>query len=241
MIRLGIVGITGRMGASLLTCLKNAPSFTLEKVFVRRKGVTGLILPAHTTQETDLASFLCDLDVVIDFSSPNMSHALLKAASEKPTPLVICTTGHGDAFVPLIHKTSARVPLLFAPNTSLGIAVLEMLLERAAPALKAYDITLHEAHHIHKKDAPSGTAKSLLDVLKRALSPGKDISLSCTRAGGILGDHEVSFVGEEEILTLSHRCINRDLFAKGALHAAAFMAGRSPGFYTMRDVLEAPL
>ena len=241
MIRLGIVGITGRMGASLLACLKNAPVFSLEKVFVRQKDETGRILPVHTVQETDLMSFLGDVDVVIDFSSPSVSQALLKAAGEQPTPLVICTTGHDAGFASLAKTTSARVPLLLAPNTSLGVAVFEMLLEKAAPALKAYDVTLHEAHHIHKKDAPSGTAKALLEVLKNTLPPGKDVCVSSTRAGGILGDHEVSFVGEEEILTLSHRCINRDLFAKGALHAGAFMAGKPPGLYTMRDVLEAPL
>lgn len=241
MIKLGIIGITGRMGTALLGHLIHASHFSLEKVFLRFPNAVIDGLPAHTRRETDLVSFLADLDVVIDFSCPQMSLSLLEAARVHPTPIVICTTGHEPSFYERVREMSQRQPLLIAANTSLGIAIFEMILKKAAHALKSYDITLHEAHHIHKEDAPSGTAKELLSIIKSALPQDKDIHVTSTRAGGILGDHEVSFIGEDEILTLSHRCINRDLFAKGALHAAAFLAYRSPGLYSMHDVLDIPL
>ena len=236
MISLGIVGVTGRMGASLLASLQEHTNLCLDAVLVRSLTTTLPSLPQHTRQETDPDAFMKDLDVVIDFSTPNLSLALLEAARDHKTPLVVCTTGHTNTFDARAMSAATTIPLMIAPNTSLGVAVLDILLARAAPLLETFDIALHEVHHAHKKDAPSGTAKSLLKTLQGAL-PKKEIQVTCQRIGGVLGEHAVSFASEDESLTLSHTCINRALFAKGALHAAQWLAVQPPGRYTMHDML----
>lgn len=237
MISLGIVGVTGRMGASLLTSLQEYTNLCLDAVLVRSPVTSLPSLPTHTRQETDPHAFMKDLDVVIDFSTPDLSLALLEAARTHKTPLVVCTTGHTNAFDARAMSAATTIPLMIAPNTSLGVAVLDILLARAAPLLETFDIALHEVHHVHKKDAPSGTAKSLLKTLQGALPPHKEIQVTCQRLGGVLGEHTVSFASEDEALTLSHTCINRALFAKGALHAAQWLAMQPPGRYTMHDML----
>ncbi|MDB5495191.1 MAG: 4-hydroxy-tetrahydrodipicolinate reductase [Phenylobacterium sp.] len=197
-------------------------------------------------------------EVVIDFTTPSASVTLAEAAAARGGPaLVIGSTGFDDAQLAAIAKAAERIAIVRAGNFSLGVNLLMGLVEQAARLLPAetYDIEVFEAHHRRKIDAPSGTGLMLgeaaahgrgVDLAKVAArgrdgitgprGPG-DIGFSVMRAGGIVGEHSVVFASDEEILTLSHSARDRGLFARGALAAARWVAGRPPGQYDMRDVL----
>jgi 4-hydroxy-tetrahydrodipicolinate reductase len=196
-------------------------------------------------------------DVIIDFSLPAAAVGLAEAAAQRGGPaLVIGPTGWEDDQLAAVAKAAARAPIVRAGNYSLGLNMLLGLVEQAARALGPdYDIEIFEAHHRRKVDAPSGTALMLGDAAARgrgvSLSnaarrardgitgarPEGEIGFSVMRGGGIVGEHSVSFIAEDEILTLSHSARDRSLFARGALAAAHWVVGRPAGLYDMRDVL----
>ena len=195
-------------------------------------------------------------DVLIDFSAPDALRASLDRAISAGVPLLIGTTGLIDEHEALIAEAAKTIPILRAPNTSLGIALLADLTERAARILEPeqWDIEILEAHHSRKADAPSGTALHLGEAAKRGRGEateerGRDgtglkrqtgaIGYSAIRGGTVAGDHDVMFLGPEERLILSHRAENRSIFARGALVAAKFLRGKPAGLYSMRDVIDA--
>ena len=195
-------------------------------------------------------------DVLIDFSAPEALAASLDRASRAATPILIGTTGLDDLASRRITEASRSVAVLRASNTSLGVALLEELVARAAQVLGAgWDIEVLEMHHRLKRDAPSGTALTLGEAAARGrgqpmqqdtLRNGRHleratgaIGFAALRGGTVVGDHDVIFAGIEERLILSHRAENRMIFARGALAAARFLARQSPGLYSMRDVVEA--
>ena len=248
MIHLGIAGGAGRMGQSLLEVLEQDTRFALGPVRVRHVKPESLSSNRCFWVQTAQELFI-KTQVVIDFTSPQASAEHLEWAHKTRTPLVIGTTNLDEAFLTKVQMYAQDVPLLVASNTSLGICVIEVLTEIAARALKDFDIHVSEAHHIHKKDAPSGTAKSLLNILTKTLGTSvtdtvsgpvvnSKIGISSVRAGGILGDHEILFASDEETIQLSHRCLDRRLFARGALQAAAWLYKQKPGLYSMKNVLE---
>jgi len=195
-------------------------------------------------------------DVLVDFSAPDALRASLDRAVSAGVPLLIGTTGLIDEHVELLAEAAKSIPILRAPNTSLGIALLADLTERAARVLgpDAWDIEIVEAHHNRKADAPSGTALYLGEAADRARgggSPderGRDgtglkrqsgaIGYAAIRGGTVAGDHDVMFLGPDERLTLSHHAESRAIFARGALAAARFLKGKPAGLYTMRDVID---
>ena len=194
-------------------------------------------------------------DVLVDFSSPDAVRGSLDRAISAAVPLLIGTTGLLDEHEALIADAARIVPILRAPNTSLGVALLADLTERAARVLgpERWDIEIVEAHHNKKADAPSGTALHLGAAADRGRggeSPderGRDgvglkrqagaIGYAAIRGGTVAGDHDVMFLGPDERLILSHRAENRAIFARGALAAARFLRGKPAGLYTMRDVI----
>ena len=196
-------------------------------------------------------------EVLVDFSSPNALRASLDRAVSAGVPLLIGTTGLIEEHEALIADAAKIVPILRAPNTSIGVALLTDLVERAARVLapEHWDIEIVEAHHNKKADAPSGTALHLGTAADRGrgdASPqerGRDgtglarqkgaIGYSAIRGGTVAGDHDVMFLGPDERLILSHRAENRTIFARGALAAARFLKGKHAGLYTLRDVIEA--
>jgi 4-hydroxy-tetrahydrodipicolinate reductase len=206
------------------------------------------------------AEALAASDVVIDFTLPAGSVALAHAAAARGGPaLVIGPTGFEDAQLDEIAKAAGTVPIVRAGNFSLGLNMLLGLVEQTARALGPdYDIEVFEAHHRRKIDAPSGAALMLGEAAARgrgvSLSntarrtrdgitgarPEGEIGFSVMRGGGIVGEHSVSFVAEDEILTLSHSARDRSLFARGAVAAARWVAGKPAGLYDMRDVLGFP-
>jgi 4-hydroxy-tetrahydrodipicolinate reductase len=220
-------------------------------------GRMGLAIRAAIADE---AGFELDNDhgeVLVDFSAPDALRASLDRAVSAGVPLLIGTTGLYDEHEALIADAAKIIPILRAPNTSLGIALLADLTERAARVLGAesWDIEIVEAHHNRKADAPSGTALQLGVAADRgrggasSAERGRDgtglkrqagaIGYAAIRGGTVAGDHDVMFLGPEERLILSHRAESRAIFARGALAAARFLKGKPAGLYSMRDVIDA--
>lgn len=196
-------------------------------------------------------------EVLVDFSAPEALRQSLDRAISAGVPILVGTTGLGSEHDALMEEASLSIPVLRAPNTSLGVALLADLVERAAHVLgpEHWDIEIVEAHHNRKADAPSGTALHLGASADRgrgggsmsergrngtslARKPGA-IGYSAIRGGTVAGDHDVMFLGAEERLVLSHRAESRSIFARGALAAAAFLRGKPAGLYSMRDVIDA--
>jgi 4-hydroxy-tetrahydrodipicolinate reductase len=193
--------------------------------------------------------------VAIDFSRPELSARALEACVAARVPLVIGTTGHGDDFDSRVIAAARAIPVLVAPNTSVGVAVAQVLVQLAAQALPpGFDIEISESHHKHKLDAPSGTALVLAESAAkgRGLDPSRDIvsgrtgqgarregeiGISSIRAGDIVGSHTVWFAGPGERLAITHEATDRAIFARGAIRAAIWVASQKPGRYSMANVL----
>ena len=193
-------------------------------------------------------------DAVIDFSNPSALEAELAYVTAHSLPLVLCTTGLSDEQMEAVKKAAEIVPIFFSSNMSLGVAVLSALTKKAAAILgDTFDIEIVEMHHNQKLDAPSGTALMLADAAKAGLSydpvytydrhtrrqkrDKKEIGIAALRGGTVVGEHSVYFAGEQEVVTLSHSAGSRSVFASGALSAAAFIADKAPGMYSMEDIL----
>lgn len=174
-------------------------------------------------------------DVVIDFSLPEGFDSILSLCAQRGAALVSGTTGLSDTQRQALADASARIPLVWASNFSLGVAVLTELTERAAKALARWDCDIVESHHTQKKDAPSGTA---LTLGQAAATAGAEVHYASLRAGDIVGEHTVQFAGLGERIELIHRATNRDIFARGALHAAQRLVGKPAGSYRVRDLLD---
>jgi len=180
-------------------------------------------------------------DVLIEFTVPEVTIEHVRVALAAKKPMVIGTTGLSAAQVDEVRAAAKSIPIVLSPNMSLGVNVLFELVKTAAERLgPSYDVEVVEAHHRQKKDAPSGTAKRLADVLASARQqPIESVPVHAVRAGDIVGDHSVILAGPSERLELTHRAQSRDVFAKGALRAAQFVVGQPPGLYDMADVLRA--
>ncbi len=202
----------------------------------------------------DLSSALLGADVVIDFSIASAFEGVLRAAMQAGVALVSGTTRLSADSRARIDKAATKIPILWAPNMSVGVHVLGKLVKQAAAALDDYDIEIVEAHHSRKTDAPSGTATFLLDAASSARDGAvpahgrhgevgargdAEIGMHAIRGGGVVGDHTVHLIGEFDRIEITHRAISRELFAAGALRAARFVAGRAPGRYALADVIAA--
>jgi 4-hydroxy-tetrahydrodipicolinate reductase len=178
-------------------------------------------------------------DVLVDFSAPAALQAGLDRAVSADVPILIGTTGLDDLADKRIATAAEKVAVLRAANTSLGIALLAELVERAAAALgPGWDIQIAETHHRKKIDAPSGTALMLGEVAQRGRGAGA-VGYASLRGGTVAGDHDVMFLGPDERVILSHRAESRMIFARGALAGARFLIGKPAGLYSMRDVIGA--
>jgi 4-hydroxy-tetrahydrodipicolinate reductase len=235
-LRIALVGAAGRMGQAIIGVAESEN--------------------AEIVAKSDLGDQItsANADVLIDFSSTAATEAICDAAMISSTALVIGTTGHSAKEKQAIETAARKIPVVFASNFSIGVNALFSLTEQAAKILgENFDLEVVETHHRMKKDAPSGTAKTLAEILQRArqttnLRHGREgisgerekseIGIHSVRGGDVVGDHTVIFAGQGERLELTHRASSRETFARGALRAARWVIGKPAGLYDMRDVLE---
>lgn len=231
-VRILVHGASGRMGQALLRLCPESGECAVVAAVARNVGqrvVDGV--PQFAARELHSVP---DFDVAVDFSMPEAFDPILALCVERGAGFVSGTTGLAAAQREAMAAAGQRIPLLWASNFSLGVAVLEELVERAAAALPAWDCDIVEAHHSRKQDAPSGTALTLGAAAERG---GAHPAYASLRAGDIVGEHTVQFAGAGERIELVHRAGSRDIFARGALLAAKRLAGRDPGEYRLRDLL----
>lgn len=257
-LNIGIAGASGRMGLQLLQAVHEDTRTQLASALVRDPQAATQMLKSHglgdlAAQLTqDVAAFTSASDVIIDFTTPALSLELM----QKAKALVCGTTGFSADEFEQLKEAAKQTPILWAPNMSVGVNALLALVERAAATLDdSYDLEITETHHKHKKDAPSGTAIAL----GHASAKGRDVALddvavyaregitgereqgsigfTALRGGDVIGDHTVLFAGPGERIELSHKAINRRIYADGAVHAANWLSNQPAGFYSMQDML----
>ncbi len=234
-LKLLVHGASGRMGQALLRLATEQPDRYAVVGAVMRKSPPQRVVAGVPFFAASEMSGIPAFDVAIDFSLPEGFDPILALCIARKAALVSGTTGLSEPQRHDLHAASQRIAVLWASNFSLGIAVLNDLVERAAAVLSGWDCDVIEAHHTHKKDAPSGTALSLGEA---AESGGASVRYASVRAGDIVGEHTVQFTGLGERLELTHRAGSRDIFARGALHAASRIAGRPAAAYRLRDLLD---
>jgi 4-hydroxy-tetrahydrodipicolinate reductase len=263
-IRIAILGATGRMGRALIETTLQMPELRLAATVALRgspgfgadAGVVAGLPATGVTIGDDLAAAVAAADVLVDFSRPEGTLAAIEACVSQRKAIVIGTTGFNAAQKERIAQASRSIPLCMAANFSVGVNVCLRLLEVAAQALgDDYDVEIVEAHHRHKVDAPSGTALRMGEAVAAALGRKLEdqavyaceghtgprerarIGFAVVRGGDVVGDHTVMFLGEGERVEITHKASSRTNFARGAMRAAAWLHGRAPGRYEMRDVL----
>ena len=237
----------------IIECLKNEPSAKLSAAYTIEP--LDFALPDGVVLTDKFDELFANCDVVIDFTIKEGAINLLNYARTDPKPLVIGTTGLGEDGANLLKLASAAMPILYATNMSLGVAVLNRLAALASKALREFDAEIVEQHHRHKKDAPSGTALTLGERvaaarglnLKDVLVTGRDgmvgarskdeIAILAVRGGDVVGRHTVGFYNDGEFIELNHTATSRATFAKGAIKAAIWVAGQQSGLYGIDDCL----
>jgi 4-hydroxy-tetrahydrodipicolinate reductase len=254
MLKVGILGSTGRVGSLLIDDLEvdSEARVICVHVFDDLKKQ----LPEGTIVTNDMRVLIDESDVIIDFSAPKATQTLLEESIKgSSTPLVIATTGFDKHQENLLIEASKKVPVLYATNMSLGVAILNSLVAKASKALRDFDIEIVEQHHRHKVDSPSGTALTLAEHAAKARDldldsvrvSGRDgvigartkdeIGVMSLRGGDIVGRHTAGFYNDGEFLELNHTATARNTFSKGAIRAAKWIAGKESGLYSINDCL----
>jgi 4-hydroxy-tetrahydrodipicolinate reductase len=263
MIKVAIAGISGRMGRALLDAVMATDDLRVHAALDRTGSATLDSDVGHLVGATlgvkvsdDVANAIVGADVLIDFTRPEATLHHLQVCVEKNVGLIIGTTGFDAAGKAAIEQAAKQIPIVFAPNMSVGVNLALKLLDMAARVLDDdFDIEIIEAHHRHKVDAPSGTALRMGEVVANALGrdlskcavygregvtgerDGRTIGFATVRGGDIVGDHTVMFAGIGERLEITHKAGSRMTFALGALRASRFLVGKSSGLFDMQDVL----
>lgn len=264
MLKVAIFGAAGRMGRALLNCIREADDLQLagavtetgDSLLGHDAGELIGAPPFGVPLTDERSQGLNKAQVAVDFTLPTVTEANLRACVEHGTALVIGTTGLEERQQRAMEKAAHEIPIVYARNMSVGVNVFMELVGRAAKALgDGYDVEIAETHHRQKVDAPSGTALALGERVAAARGrkladlavyarhgqtgprvPGT-IGFAVTRGGSVVGEHTVRFIGTEEEVEFAHRAGDRTTFARGALRAARWAAGRAPGLYSMTDVL----
>lgn len=256
MIDVGVIGASGRMGQAVIRALAEDTESKLGAAIVRKSSASygdsaTENEPVHFTSLEELQPE--QVDVLIDFSLPDALSANLQLAEQYQLPIVVCTTGLNSEQQQRLEQAAKTVPVLYASNTSIGIALLEQLVGLSSAALPNADIEIFEAHHKHKKDGPSGTALTL----GKAAAAGRQqsweqvndgvradgvrsengIGFSVMRAADIVGEHQVTLAVDGERVEIGHRVSNRKIFADGAIRAAKWLEQQAPGLYQLKDTL----
>lgn len=245
-------GCNGKMGQNITSIVNEDPDIEIVAGVDLYDGIKNDYPVFKTIEDCDIAA-----DVIIDFSNAKAVDALLCYSVDKQIPVVLCTTGLSEEQLIKVEECSKQVAILKSANMSLGINTLMELLKKAALvfAPAGYDMEIVEKHHNQKLDAPSGTAIALADSMNEALDNAYEykydrsqerkkrdkyeIGISAVRGGNIVGEHEVIFAGQDEVIEFKHTAYSKAVFAKGAVEAAKFLAGKPAGKYDMADVIAA--
>lgn len=235
MIKLGIAGVCGRMGRRIFELASQDKEFDLN-LALEKKGTPAIGKDIGKLKISSSPDGLFLIDVLIDFTTPEAIENNLDYVARYKKALVLGTTGLNDIQIKKVEEISKIVPVVFSPNMAVGVNVLFSMLPEIAKKLGPdYSVEIVEAHHKQKKDAPSGTAKKLGQILAEATR--KEIPIHAIRLGDIVGDHKVIFCGNSERIEIKHQAHTRDLFALGALKAAKWVYNKPAGLYSMQDVL----
>ena len=255
MIRVGIVAVTGRMGTLICQEIAKDSHFQIVAATTSPSNPKlGETISSNVRLTADADSLFSDTDLVIDFSTPALLEKHVELAIKKNVSLVIGTTGVSAQQKEMLKNASQTIPLLYASNTSMGVTLMKSLATQMAKILD-FDVEIDELHHRHKVDAPSGTSLALGEAVAKGRGvqlsdvacyarhghtgprPEGQIGFSVRRGGGVVGEHTVSFFGDDECLEITHKGFSRSLYAKGAVKAAQWLHGKPAGLYTMEDVL----
>lgn len=250
MTEIGINGVSGRMGEAVAESARERKDTSV--VFGIAPDGIERGFPVYEPANLEAAFDAHDPDVVIDFSVAEALPPLADACAETGTALVTGTTGFDDDQLRALETASEEIPVLRATNFSRGIQALRRALGEALEALPGYDVEVLETHHNRKQDAPSGTAKTILDDIadyrdfetvsgREGIHPREesDVGMLVRRAGNVRGEHEIMLADNDEVLSLTHRAEDRGVFAAGALDAADWLVGRPPGWYRFGSVIDA--
>ncbi len=253
--RVGILGATGRVGLRLIENLKNDKELKISVLHAIDKF--SIPISEEILVTNDIDTLIDNADVIIDFSLPEGTEELIKKSidSANPKPIVSGTTGLSSHQLNLLKVASQDMPILYATNMSLGIALLNRLVELSSKVLNDFDVEIVEQHHRYKKDAPSGTALTLAEYvakardldLNRVRVSGRngdigartkdEIGVMAIRGGDVVGRHTVGFYNDGEFLELNHTATSRDTFAKGAIKSAKWLVNQKNGLYSIKDCL----
>ncbi len=249
MLKILLSGACGKMGRTITKLIsENKNAEIIAGIDICAENYAGF--PIYKTPE----EFSGKADVIIDFSHPSALSAIIQYALNSKTPIVVATTGLSSDQVEQVVEAALKIPVFYSANMSIGINLLISLAEKAAAILEdGFDIEIVEKHHNQKIDAPSGTALMLADAVSGVMTvrPQYVYDRSCTRqkrtkneigihsvrGGNIVGDHDVIFAGTDEIIELSHKASSKEVFAVGAVKAAEYIAGKGPGFYNMKNLV----
>jgi 4-hydroxy-tetrahydrodipicolinate reductase len=222
MVKICVSGSEGKMGSRIVELAKEDAELEVAAAF----DVGG-----------DAQSGITACECLIDFTTPAATMGHLALCEKLKKPIVIGTTGLSEEEKAVIKETSGHIPVVFSPNMSIGVNLLFKLIAETSKVLgKDYNINIVEAHHSEKKDAPSGTAKEMVKIIK-GIVPDMEVPVDSVREGDIVGEHTITFESDVDLLEITHSAKTRDIFAKGALQAAKFIAGKKSGLFTMKDVL----
>ncbi len=235
MLNLAISGAHGRMGQAIIKLALADADIKVTTLLEHSAHPKCTESVSGVDVYTDNAK-IKGCDALIEFTLPDGTLDNLKAAQSHGVPMVIGTTGFTQDQITQIQAAAEDIPIVFASNMSIGVNILFKLIEITGQAIGATDISLTETHHIHKKDKPSGTAKTMAELAEK--SSGIKVSeIDAIREGEVIGDHTIRFESNEDVLTISHHAKDRSMFAKGAITAAKFLKDKKSGLFTMQDVL----
>lgn len=253
---IAVTGATGRMGRAVIEAAADRPDVRVA-LAVNRDPAADRVADVRVWPAAEFGPLLEEHrpDVLVDFTGPESSVEYVEAAAEAAVPAVVGTTGFDEDQLDRLRTASETVPVLLAANFGRGVQALLRAVESALETLPGYDVEVTETHHNQKRDAPSGTAMTILDRIDEVRGPAErvhgrvgdqprgpgegEIGVHARRAGQVRGEHEVLVAGNDEVLSFTHRAGSRRVFAAGALDAATWIAGHPPGWYDFSDVLEA--
>ena len=248
MVKILLVGCNGKMGRMISTVVGNFSTLTIAAGVDKNTSMT-FNYPVYES----ILKCEKDIDVILDFSRPDSLEEISTFAIKNNKPVIFCTTGYSIDQVAMIKALQEYIPVFFSANMSIGVNVINNVLKNLSNMLyKDFDIEIIEKHHNQKVDAPSGTALLLANTIKNSIEEEtllihgregiskrhhKEIGIHAIRGGNIIGDHEVIFAGQGEVIEIKHSAISREVFAVGALKACSFIYGKEKGLYSLDDVV----